>query len=187
MPIHVALLRAVNVGGRTLAMSELKKMFESLRFTEVRTILQSGNVVFGGGKRTGAALESFLESETLNRLKLRTDYIVRTAEEWNVIVGANPFRCEAENDASHLLVLPLKSAAAPADLAALRAAIQGREIVEAAGRELYAYYPDGIGKSKLTLGLIERMLKTRCTGRNWNTVLKIRAATGPDVARASCP
>jgi len=178
MATHIALLRAVNVGGRKLAMTDLKRMLESLGFTGVHTILQSGNVIFDGGKSTTASLEKLLEAETEKRLSLHTDYLVRTADEWNELVGKNPFRQEANDDSSHLLVLPLKSAAATADLAALRAAIQGREIVRAAGRELYAYYPDGIGNSKLTLALIERKLKTRCTGRNWNTVLKIQAAMG---------
>ena len=179
MTIHIALLRAVNVGGRKLVMAELKGMFESLGFTSVRTILQSGNVVFGGGTRSGRALESHLEAETEKKLKLRTDYFVRTAEEWNALVHANPFERQAKEDPSHLLVLPLKSAPAAADLAALQAASQGREIVRAAGRELYIYYPDGIGESKLTVDLIDRKLKTRSTGRNWNTVLKIQATADP--------
>lgn len=177
MVVQIALLRAVNVGGRKLVMAELKGMLESLGFADVRTILQSGSVVFGGATRAGDALESFLETETEKRLKLRTDYLVRTAEEWKAIVDRNPFRREAKDDPSHLLVLPMKSAPAPSSLAALQSAIQGREIVRMAGRELYIYYPDGIGESKLTVALIERKLQTRSTGRNWNTVLKIQTAT----------
>jgi uncharacterized protein (DUF1697 family) len=59
------------------------------------------------------------------------------------------------------------------DMVALKAAIKGREIVRAKGRELYIVYPDGIGRSKLTIALIEKKLNTRGTGRNWNTVLKL--------------
>jgi uncharacterized protein (DUF1697 family) len=177
MTVHVALLRAVNVGGRTLAMADLKKMFESLGFAGARTILQSGNVVFQGAGVTGSALESYLEAETERELKLHTDYLVRTADEWRAVIAQNPFRQEATDDPSHLLVLPLKSAPAASKLAALRAGIPGREVVQEAGRELYTYYPDGIGNSKLTVALIERKLQTHCTGRNWNTVLKILAAT----------
>ncbi|MGH9353577.1 MAG: DUF1697 domain-containing protein [Terriglobia bacterium] len=176
MAIQVALLRAVNVGGRNLVMTELKAMFESLAFGQVRTILQSGNIVFGSGARTGAALESFLEAETERQFRLRTHYFVRTADEWNAIIEENPFRREAKDDPSHLLVLPLKAAPAGSDVAALRAAIRGREIIHSSGRHLYAYYPDGIGESKLTVSLIERKLRTCSTGRNWNTVLKIQAA-----------
>lgn len=176
MPIQVALLRAVNVGGRKLAMAELKAMFDALEFANVRTILQTGNVVFSGSKRTGGSLEAFLEAETEKRLKLRTDYLVRTADEWGAAVEHNPFPREAKADPSHLLMLPLKSAPAASQFAVLRESIPGRETVQTAGRELYVYYPDGIGQSKLTVALIERKLATRATGRNWNTVLKIEAA-----------
>jgi uncharacterized protein (DUF1697 family) len=176
MAVYIALLRAVNVGGRKLAMSDLKAMFESLGYAGVRTLLQSGNVVFGDTGKTAASLSSFLERETEKQLKLRTDYLVRTVDEWNAIIGENPFRREAQEDPSHLLVLPLKSAPVASGINALQAAIQGREIIRATNRELYAYYPDGIGESKLTIALIEKKLQTRCTGRNWNTVLKIQAA-----------
>ncbi len=68
-----------------------------------------------------------------------------------------------------------KRAPKPADVEALRAAITGREVVEAVGAHAYLVYPDGIGRSRLTTALIERTLGTRGTGRNWNTVLKLAA------------
>ena len=74
--------------------------------------------------------------------------------------------------------MPLKAAPGEAELAALKSAIPGRERIEAHGRDLYIVYPDGIGRSKLTLALIERKLATRGTGRNWNTVLKLQALAG---------
>ncbi|MGH6977413.1 MAG: DUF1697 domain-containing protein [Stellaceae bacterium] len=173
MTIHIALLRAVNVGGRTIAMAELKAMITALGFTNARTLLQSGNVVFDSAGKTGAALETLLEAETEKRLKLHADYLVRTIEEWRAIVANNPFLREAKNDPSHLLAIPLKSAPKRTDLAALNAAIKGRETVRAKGRELYAVYPDGIGRSKLTIALIEKKLNMRGTGRNWNTMRKL--------------
>lgn len=176
MTRHVALLRAVNVGGRAVAMAELKAMLADLGFGDARTLLQSGNVILDGGARTGAALEQLLEAETEKRLKLRTDYLVRSARDWRAIVARNPFPAEAKADPSHLVMMPLKSAPAKPALAALAAAIKGPERVQARGRELYIVYPDGIGRSKLTVALIERMLGTRGTGRNWNTVLKLQAA-----------
>ena len=70
----------------------------------------------------------------------------------------------------------LRGAPAPKDVAALQAAIVGRETVRAAGRQAYIMYPDGQGESKLTLPKIEKALGTVGTGRNWNTVLKIGAS-----------
>jgi uncharacterized protein (DUF1697 family) len=175
MTVHVALLRAVNVGGRSLAMADLKAMLEALGLGQARTLLQSGNVVLDVAARSGDALESFLEAETQKRLRLKADYLVRTAEEWRTIIADNPFRRQAKDDPARLLLILLKTAPTETRLSALKAAIKGRETVRPNGRELYVVYPDGIGRSKLTIALIERKLATRCTARNWNTVLKLQA------------
>jgi uncharacterized protein (DUF1697 family) len=175
MAVHIALLRAVNVGGRGLRMPELKSMFEALGFSDVRTLLQSGNVVFEGGRRAGTALESFLEVETGKRLKFECDYIVRTPAQWAALVAANPFEAESRRDPAHVVAMPLKTAPGKRELAALEAAIAGREAVRLRGRDLYIHYADGIGRSKLTVPLIEKKLDTRGTCRNWNTTLKVLA------------
>jgi uncharacterized protein (DUF1697 family) len=174
MPAYVALLRAVNVGGRSVAMSELRAMLEALGLDGPRTLLQSGNAVFGAAKTPGA-LEALLEKAAAKRFGFATDFFVRSAREWDAILAANPFAREAGDDPSHLLVVPLKSAPATAAVNALRDAIRGSEIVEVVGRCLYAVYPDGIGRSKLTNAVIESRLGTRCTGRNWNTAQKLAA------------
>ncbi|HEY6255539.1 MAG TPA: DUF1697 domain-containing protein [Xanthobacteraceae bacterium] len=175
MTVHVGLLRAVNVGGRALAMADLKAMLADIGFAQARTLLQSGNVVFEGPAKTGAALESFLERETEKRLKLTTHYLVRAVAAWTAIIADNPFAREAKDDPAHLVLMPLKSAPTKTHVTALEAAIKGRERVRAKGSELYIVYPDGIGRSKLTIAVIEKTLDTRGTGRNWNTVLKLQA------------
>jgi uncharacterized protein (DUF1697 family) len=178
MPIHIALLRGINVGGRKLvSMSDLRDLFEALRFRDVKSLLQSGNLIFQSDRRTGAALEGLLEVETKKRLDVSVDYFVRTAEEWESIVARNPFPEEAKLDPSHLVVLFLKEAPEAKNVKALQAAIRGPEIVRALGKQLYIVYPAGIGDSKLTNAVIERTLGLRGTGRNWNTVLKVAALT----------
>jgi uncharacterized protein (DUF1697 family) len=174
MPIHIALLRAINVGGKNLvAMSDLRDLVGDLGFTEAKTLLQSGNVLFQSKSRKGSDLEMLLQAETEKRLQISIDYFVRTAAEWETIIDRNPFREEAERDPGHLLVVLLKRAPEPTALEALRAAIKGPELVRSDGKQLYAVYPDGIGRSKLTNALIEQKLGSCGTGRNWNTVLKL--------------
>lgn len=176
--IHVALLKGVNVGGhRQVAMADLRGFLTALGFIDARSLLQSGNLVFRGGARTGAPLERLLEAEAEKRLTLRTDFFVRTASEWKAIVAHNPFPAEAERDPAHLLVMFLKDAPAAGAVRTLQAAIVGREVVRADGREAYIVFPDGIGHSRLTNALLEKNLGTRGTGRNWNTVLKLAALT----------
>jgi uncharacterized protein (DUF1697 family) len=173
MTVQIALLRAVNVAGNSmLAMARLKGMIEELGF-EAETLLQSGNVVLGGKNLSGEALEKLLEAETEKRLALKTDFFVRSAKEWDALVKANPYAREAKEDPGHLVVVALKSEPKPADVKALSEAIKGRESIVAKDRQLYVVYPDGIGRSKLTIGIIEKTLGTRGTGRNWNTVLKL--------------
>ena len=173
---HIALLRAINVSGQNrVAMADLRTLFADLGFAGTQTILQSGNVLFDGGRRQPAALEKLLERETVARLGVAADFLVRTAAEWQAIVAGNPFAAEAQHDPGHLVVVCLKSAPPAKHVATLQAAIRGRETIRAVGRDLYIVYPDGIGRSKLTTALLESKLGTRGTGRNWNTVLKLAA------------
>ena len=180
MTTYVAVLRGINVGGhRPVAMSDLRGLLEELGFSDARTLLQTGNLVFAGGARSGEALERLLETEAAKRLDLQTTFLVRTAKEWQAIIAKNPFREEAKSEPSHLIVAFQKDAPQASAVRSLQAAIMGPEIVRAQGKQLYIVYPAGIGRSKLTNKLIEDTLDTRATGRNWNTVLKLGALAGP--------
>jgi uncharacterized protein (DUF1697 family) len=181
MTKHIALLRAINLAGRNVvSMAKLKSLLERLGFSGAQTLLNSGNVVFGSDGQKPAELERLLEQATTTHLKVETDYFVRTSREWLQIIDANPFRREAKEDPGHLLGVCLKKAPGAADVKALQAAIRGREIVRAVGRQAYIVYPDGVGRSRLTTALIEAKLGTRGTARNWNTVLKLAAMACQD-------
>jgi uncharacterized protein (DUF1697 family) len=176
---RIALLRAVNVGGATVAMAELKAMATDLALGRPRTLLNSGNLVFDA-EGPDADLEALLERETTARMGVTTDFMVRGLDDWRRIIAANPYPDEARNDPGHLLLLALKGAPGEVELEALRAAYPGRERLALIGRELYAVYPDGVGQSKLTVALMVRKLGHQLTGRNWNTVLKLEALAASD-------
>jgi len=174
--IHIALLRGINVGGNKLvAMSELRALLAERGLSNPRTLLQSGNVVFGSSGRTSAQLERMLETDVQRRFDMTIDVFVRTAEEWKAVIARNPFRAEARRDPARLIVMFLRDAPVAKHLAALQAAIVGPETVRGVGRQLYLIYPDGMGKSRLTNVVLEKMLMTRGSARNWNTVLKLAA------------
>ena len=177
MATHIVLLRAVNVGGRgKVAMADLRDCLVGAGFGDVRTVLQSGNVVLRTDAADGADLEAQVEARLLEQLALRTHVVARTAERWRRIVTGNPFPREAESDPSHLLAMVAKREPTPAAVEALRTAAVatgGREAVAVHGGQVYVTFPDGIGRSRLTAALIERSLGTAITGRNWNTVLKL--------------
>jgi uncharacterized protein (DUF1697 family) len=173
MALNVALLRGINVGGnRKVAMSDLLSLLAKLGLPDGKTLLQSGNLVFRSEAGAGD-LELLLEAETEKRLGLRTEYFVRTAQEWSSVIARNPFPAAAESDPSHLVVMFLKRAPDAKSVGALQAAITGPELVRSVGRQAYVTYPAGIGNSRLNAAVVDRMLATRSTGRNWNTVLKL--------------
>ena len=179
----IALLRGVNLGpSRRLLMSDLTGVFRALGYGDAKTLLQSGNVVFRAAEKSAAKLERRLEAETEKRLGLTTTYLLRSAAEWAAIVAANPFPKEAAADPARTVLVALQAPPAAAAVAALARANPGREKLRAMGRELYVYYPDGQGESKLTAPLIDRHLGGVATARNWNTVLKLARLAGVEGA-----
>jgi uncharacterized protein (DUF1697 family) len=179
MPTCIALLRAVNLGSHNkVSMADLRAFVEKLGGEDVNTVVQSGNLVFRTAVTSPAKLEAQLEAAAVKQLGLTTDFFVRTAKEWAAIVAANPFPKMAKDDPSHLVMMTLREAPTAKAVDDLRAAIKGREQVDANGREAYFTYPDGIGTSKLTIAIIEKNLGTRGTARNWNTVLKLGGLAG---------
>ena len=136
MTIHIGLLRAVNLAGyNMIGMADLREFLAAVGMQDVRSLLQSGNVVFRSGARTAAQLERLLEQAAAKRLGLETDFFVRTAADLNAIIDGNPFPKEARVDPGHLLVVFLKEAPDREDVTALQKAIKGREVVRAIGRQ----------------------------------------------------
>jgi uncharacterized protein (DUF1697 family) len=176
---YIGLLRGVNLGPtRRLLMSDLRVLLAEMGLGDPRTLLQSGNIVFTTNSRSATALERRLDAETAKRFKLETIYYLRTPEEWSAMVRGNPFKAEAESDPGRLHVACFREPVTAAKVKALAAVIPGRESVKGSGRDLYFFYPDGMGQSKLTPTLIDRTLGQKGTMRNWNTVRKLHVLAG---------
>jgi uncharacterized protein (DUF1697 family) len=165
MGAYVALLRAINVGGTgKLEMAELRSLCEGCGFTDVATLIQSGNVVFQT-KRSEASVLKLLEQTLAEKMGRPVGVLVRSTEELHAVLERNPF---PEAPPNRLIVFFL---AAPLRRGALDAIeTPGGEQVATHGREVYVHYPQGQGTSKLKLPF----LKTG-TGRNLNTVIKLDA------------
>ena len=176
----IALMRAVNVGGhQPVSMPALRAFLQQLGISEPRSVLQSGNLVFRSVNSSITALEEKLEVATSERLGLNTEFFVRTASEWKRVLTENPFPEAAKAAPAHLLLLLMKSTPRKEAIIELKGSIRGQELFKVNGRQAYVVYPDGIGRSRLTLSLIEKKLGTTATGRNWNTALKIMALLEP--------
>ncbi|HTT73695.1 MAG TPA: DUF1697 domain-containing protein [Thermoplasmata archaeon] len=183
MPItHIALLRAVNVGSTIVDPADLRTIAAEMGYGRVRSWLRTGNLLFDAPARPTRLLETRLADATGRRLGLATRFFVRTAPEWSRVVAGNPYPDRARSDPSHLVVVVLDGTPTEDAVRRLRASIVGRETVHPGERCLYVTYPDGIGRSKLTLARIEDAVGSPGTARNWNTTVKLDA-----LARAHPP
>ena len=175
MTAFVSLFRGINVGGnRAVKMSELKALHEALELRDVVTYIQSGNVVFTGDDANPVQLAQDIEEAFAGKFGFRVSVIVRTLAGVQKIIENNPFQDQPEKDAKFILVVFLASRPESGALEDLHRAYSGPEEIHLIGQELYIYYPEGMGRSKLTLPLLEKKLKTAGTGRNWNTVLQLQ-------------
>ena len=175
MTAYVSLFRGINVGGnRIVPMNELKSLHEALGFRDVITYIQSGNVVFTSDETDPFQIASQIEESFAQKFGFRSQVIVRTAAELEEAIANNPFQHSPEKESKAVLIVFLATRLEGSALEALKQSYNGPEEMYLIGQELFVYYPDGMGRSKLTLPLIEKKLKTAGTGRNWNTVLKLR-------------
>lgn len=170
MTTFIALIRGINVGGhKQVKMADVKTMCEKLGLSDVRTHLQSGNVVF----RTSRSDRAKLAVELQKGLGVEARVILRTAAELRKAIEANPMPEAAKTTPSGFIVMFLDEKPPAKAMQALRDAYSGPEELQLHGTELYIHYTDGMGRSKLTNALIERKLGVAGTARNWNTVTKL--------------
>jgi uncharacterized protein (DUF1697 family) len=177
MTIYVSLFRSINVGGRTVRMNELKDLYESLGFKDVITYIQSGNVICTDHDADEAQLTKQIEDSFAQKFGFHAKVIVRTPAELQETIANNPFQNQPTKESNRIAVLFLAIRPESSALEDLRKSYLGPEEFYLIGQELYIYYPEGQGRSKLTLTLIERKLKTTGTVRNWNTVLQLHKLT----------
>jgi len=168
----VALLRAVNVGGRKLPMAELRTLCADLGWTDVATYIQSGNVVFTARGKP-EAIEALLESAIAKQFGLDVPVIVRSKAEWAEYPGLNPFPQAGRDEPNKLHILLSKRPPARDAAEAIQARAKAGERVKQAGDALWLHYPEGAGTSKLTPSLIDRAIGSPGTARNYNTVMKL--------------
>jgi len=175
MPTFVALMRGINVGStRSVPMADLRALCAKAGLKRPETYIQSGNLVVDA--QIGAdALRQLLEKAVAKRFGFAVDIVVRGALEWDAYVAANPFAGDAAALAKmvHLYLSrdPVKSGAAKELQEKARS---GERLVSAGGVLWIDYGTRGAGKSKLTPLLIDKACGSPTTGRNWNSVLKIR-------------
>jgi uncharacterized protein (DUF1697 family) len=169
MTTYLALLRGINVGGRTrVAMADLRRLFTALGHTEVTSYLQSGNVLFESAVEA-ARLAGDIEQRIAQDLGLSVTVLVRTGADLERIVANNPF-LGRNVDPTKLHLTFLAEAPESARVARLEAPGGEPDEFFLAGREIYLHCPNGYGRTKLNNAYFERRLALVATTRNWKTV-----------------
>lgn len=173
MAVIISLLRGVNVGGHhTIKMDALRTMCESLKLRHPVTYVQSGNVVFDTNERDLSKLSGRIENAIEETFAIRTEVILRTLPEWQDVIARNPFAAREGVQPNRLIVMFLGSWPPPEVEARISSLQTEPDELELDGRELFGYFPNGLGRSKLAASL-GKLLKVPSTARNWNTVLKL--------------
>ncbi len=172
MAAYIALLRGVNVGGNMLKMDRLRELCAKLGMQNVRTYVQSGNVVFQA-QGSGAQWAELLERKLMGETRLPVTVIVRSAAEMAAILAGNPFLKEKGIDTARLHVTFLQQASAKSAVDSLANLKAGLDRLRCIGKEIYLHCPNGYGQTKLSNNALEKALGVKATTRNWNTVQKL--------------
>ena len=172
----VALLRGINVtGNNMIPMARLRVLCEEIGWADVRTYIQSGNIVFTSTATSKEKLETRLGEAIEDRFGLTPAVIVRSRVAWPRYVESNPFPGPSKKAPSHVLMGVSKSKPNPGAEMELRSRAANGERVRLVGDALWVHYAGGVAGSKLSSSVVDRAVGSPVTMRNWNTVRKITA------------
>ena len=171
--VAISLLRGINVGGNNMVrMEALRSMHEAVGLADVRTYIQSGNVVFRTKLKDPATVGRKIEDAIEKSHGFRPAVVIRTAAELRDVVARNPFAGRPDIEPNKLVVSFLAARPDAAAAERLRAVKANPEELHLVDRELYIYFPEGMGRSKL-VPMLDKASKIAGTARNWNTVMKL--------------
>jgi uncharacterized protein (DUF1697 family) len=174
MPVYISMLRGINVGPHNrIKMDALRALYNSLSFEDPRTYVQSGNVIFRTKEKNTATLAAQIQQALEKKLKCSPAVILRTTAEMKRSIAANPFAARRDIEPGKLLVTFLSADPATGAQSIFDKFKDYPEELHLIGRELYIYFPNGAGKSKLPWSQVEKLLKVTGTARNWNSVTKM--------------
>jgi uncharacterized protein (DUF1697 family) len=176
--MHVALLRGINVGGKNkLPMRDLAEMFVAAKCSEVKTFIQSGNVIFEATPKISAQIPEIITAQITNRFGHKIPVVLRTKEEFADAISNNPFLKAGTNE-EMLYMMFLADMPSAENIAKLDAKRSPPDEFVVRSREIFLRLPNGGARSKLTNAYFDSKLKTVSTARNWRTVTKLLELLG---------
>lgn len=174
MKTYIAILRGINVSGQKLIkMDALRKMFEKMDFENVKSYVQSGNIIYSGKETDLQTLENRISHQIKEDFGFDVPVIVLTPEKLRRVVDENPFLRDPDKNPAYLHATFLAAKPENFDLQVIESKRQNGEELLIVGDVAYLYCPNGYGNTKLNNNFLESKLKTGATTRNWKTTLEL--------------
>lgn len=174
----IGLLRGINVSGHhKIPMTELRSMCAAIGFSHVQTYIQSGNLVFSTSGNP-ATIESELEHAIARHFHFQIPVIVRKAADWSACITGNPFPKASREEPNRVMLALAKASPKPEAASELRDRAVNGERVAQVGEALWIHFAEGVAGSKLSPSLLDRLVGSSVTMRNWRTVLKLGELAG---------
>jgi uncharacterized protein (DUF1697 family) len=180
MATWVCLLRAINLGARNkVPMPALRGALAEAGFTDVRTYVQSGNVVLRSRHRTPTAVAKAVGELMQERFDVDQPVVVRTPEQVTSLIEANPFADAALERPKLLHVVFLTAEPAAEAVERMHVDEVTRDVVRIIGPDMFVDFGESVQASKLSPAYFSRRLGVEGTARNWRTVLALAELAGP--------
>ncbi len=177
MTTYISLLRGINVGGHKIVrMEALRALYEKLDFRNVRSYLQSGNIIFQYSEKDQRSLEKLISDRIMKDFNIKVLVYILRIEHLESIIKGNPFTGDKTKDPAFQHITFLHSSPESYDIDSIASKKTAREEFSVSNDAVYLYCPDGYGRTKLSNNFLESKLQVGATTRNWrsaNEILKI--------------
>jgi uncharacterized protein (DUF1697 family) len=175
METYISFLRGVNMTGHnSIKMTDLSSLYINLGFTDVKTFIQSGNVIFTNtGKKSSSALSSAIEQGILEKFNYIVPVMIRTSQELSDLFSVNPFFDEIGFNPAKMAVIFLHEEPSADQIKKVKEVDYPPDKFKISGKEIFIYCPNGFGKTKLYTNFFEKKMGVVGTARNWKTITTI--------------
>ncbi|MBS9522581.1 DUF1697 domain-containing protein [Litoribacter alkaliphilus] len=182
MKTYISILRGINVSGnKPIKMDTLREMYQDLGFRDVKTYVQSGNVIFSSEEMAPAILEQNISRQIETDFGFEVPVLVLTVDKLSEIIASNPFVDDQDKEPSFLHVTFLAAPPAAYDQMTIENKKQNGEKISFSNTAVYLYCPNGYGRTKLTNNFLEARLKVKATTRNWKTTTELLRLASPSI------
>jgi len=179
---YIILLRGINVGGKKkLKMADLRAMLEGMKFVNIQTYIQSGNVILEAEEMSNATLEQRIKTQLMETFSYDVPVLVLRVDELMYIFNNNPFLTKRNEDIAKLHVTILKEKPDIERVKAISEIEYKADEFEIVDKLVYLFCPDGYGRTKFVNNFFESKLKVQATTRNWKTIRKLVEMTNDDI------